>query len=64
MNPVYEHLQNSAGVKLSIRSLSKRLDMKKRRVLFYCYQDSRIRKVKGQEVGTGKMKINIFTVDK
>ena len=38
--------------------------MKKKKVLHYCYQDLRIRKVKGFEVGTGKREINIFTVDK
>ena len=32
-------------------------------VLYYCYKDSRIRKVKGLEVGTGKVRLNIFTVD-
>ena len=63
MNPIYDYLENGAGVKLSVKTLSKRLDMKKRKVLYYCHQDSRIRKVKGLEVGTGKVGINIFTVD-
>tara|TARA_Y100001935_G_scaffold58455_1_gene48997 strand:- start:6604 stop:6798 length:195 start_codon:yes stop_codon:yes gene_type:complete len=63
MNPIYDYLENSAGIKLSVKTLSKRLDMKKRKVLYYCHQDSRIRKVKGEEVGTGKVGINIFTVD-
>lgn len=63
-NPIYDYLENGAGVKLSVKTLSKRLDMKKKKVLHYCYQDLRIRKVKGFEVGTGKREINIFTVDK
>lgn len=63
MNPIYDYLENGAGVKLSIKTLSKRLNMKKKKVLYYCHQDSRIRKVKGLEVGTGKVGINIFTVD-
>jgi|TARA_Y100000389_G_scaffold204507_1_gene257522 hypothetical protein len=63
MNPIYDYLENSAGVKLSIKTLSKRLNMKKKKVLYYCYKDSRIRKVKGLEVGTGKVRLNIFTVD-
>tara|TARA_B100000614_G_C14180548_1_gene341064 strand:+ start:340 stop:534 length:195 start_codon:yes stop_codon:yes gene_type:complete len=63
MNPIYDYLENNAGIKLSVKTLSKRLDMKKRKVLYYCHQDSRIRKVKGVEVGTGKVGINIFTVD-
>tara|TARA_Y100000766_G_scaffold283763_2_gene300264 strand:+ start:998 stop:1195 length:198 start_codon:yes stop_codon:yes gene_type:complete len=63
MNPIYDYLENGAGVKLSVKTLSRRLDMKKGKVLYYCHQDSRIRKVKGLEVGTGKVGINIFTVD-
>lgn len=63
MNPIYDYLENNAGIKLSVKTLSKRLDIKKRKVLYYCHQDSRIRKVKGVEVGTGKVGINIFTVD-
>tara|TARA_B100001769_G_C22015137_1_gene545547 strand:+ start:351 stop:548 length:198 start_codon:yes stop_codon:yes gene_type:complete len=63
MNPIYDYLENGAGVKLSIKTLSKRLNMKKKKVLYYCHQDSRIRKVKGLEVGTGKVRLNIFTVD-
>lgn len=63
MNPIYEYLENGAGVKLSIKTLSKRLNINKRKVIFYCYQDQRIRKVKGFEVGTGKRELNIFTVD-
>jgi hypothetical protein len=63
MNPVYVYLENGAGVKLSIRTLSKRLNLKKRAVHYYCHKDPRIRKVKGSEVGTGKCKINVFTID-
>lgn len=63
MNPVYVYLENGAGVKLSIRTLSKRLNLKKKSVLYYCYKDPRIRKVNGSEVGTGKCKISVFTID-
>jgi len=63
MNPVYVYLENGAGVKLSIKTLSKRLNLKKRAVHYYCYKDPRIRKVNGFEVGTGKSKINVFTID-
>lgn len=63
MNPVYVYLQNASGVKLSVRTLSKRLNLKKRAVHYYCYKDPRIRNVKGFEVGTGKSKINVFTID-
>jgi hypothetical protein len=63
MNPVYVYLENGAGVKLSVKTLSKRLNLKKRAVHYYCHKDPRIRKVNGSEVGTGKSKINVFTID-
>ncbi len=31
MNPIYDYLENGAGVKLSIKTLSKRLNMKKKK---------------------------------
>ena len=34
MNPIYDYLENGAGVKLSIKTLSKRLDMKKKKNFF------------------------------
>lgn len=63
MNPVYVYLENALGVKLSVKTLSKRLNLNKRAVCYYCHKDPRIRKVKGFEVGTGKSKINVFTID-
>lgn len=63
MNPVYVYLENSAGVKFSAKTMSKRLGIKHKCVLYYCFKDNRIRKVKGLEVGTGKSKINVFTID-
>ena len=63
MNPVYVYLEKGAGVKLSIKTLSKRLNLKKRVILYYFHKDPRIRKVKGFEVGTGMCKINVFTIE-
>ena len=63
MNPVYVCLQNGHGVKLSAKTMSKRLNMKHKCILHYCFKDPRIRRVNGREVGTGKCKINVFTID-
>jgi len=63
MNPVYVYLEKSTGVKLSAKTISKRLGITHKCVIHYCFKDQRIRKVKGLEVGTGKSKINVFTID-
>jgi hypothetical protein len=63
MNPVYAYLYNAAGVKLSAKTISKRLNIKHKCVLHYCFKDNRIRRVNGMEVGTGKRHINVFTID-
>lgn len=63
MNPVYAYLQNGAGVKLSAKTMSKRLSITHKCVLYYCFKDPRIRRVNGNEVGTGKRHINVFTID-
>jgi len=63
MNPVYYYLAENKGKKLSMKKLSKTLEMKKTAVIYYCFKDIRIRRVLGYEVGCGKNSLNVFTVD-
>jgi len=59
-NPVEEYLSNNKNVKLSIKSLSKRLDMKKKQVYYYTTKSDHIRKIDPLEVGSLKTVINVF----
>ena len=61
MNPVYVYLNENKG-KYSVKSLSKRLGIKKKAVFYYCFKDSRIRRVNGLEVGSGKHNLSVFTL--
>ena len=63
MNPVYKHLNENRGKKLSVKYLSKTLGLKKKCVFYYCFKDSRIRRVNGLEVGCLKNKMSVFTLD-
>jgi hypothetical protein len=63
MNCVFSLLSNNPGVKLSVKSMSKRLGIGKKYVLRLCFKDSRIRRVSGLEVGTNKYNVNVFTID-
>jgi len=63
MNPVFVLLNDKISVKLSVRTLAKRLNMTTKCVLHHCFKDPRIRRVRGIEVGTGKSHINVFTID-
>lgn len=63
MNSVFALLNNNQGLKLSVKSLSKRLGIKKREVFYLCFKDPRIRRVNGLEVGTNKCNLSVFTID-
>jgi hypothetical protein len=63
MNPVYVHLNNNPGKKLSVKTMSKSLGMRKKDLFYYCFKDSRIRRVNGLEVGSGKRNMSVFTID-
>ena len=63
MNPVFVYLNNNIGIKYSVRTMSRNLNIKRRACIFYCYKDPRIRKVNGNEVGSGKNKLSVFTID-
>ena len=63
MNPVYSYLTQNKGKKLSIRNMSKNLNLKKKAIVYYCHKDIRIRRVSGIEVGSNKYKTAVFTID-
>lgn len=63
MNSVFVLLNNNQGLKLSVKSLSKRLNIKKKEVFYLCFKDTRIRRVNGSEVGTNKNNLSVFTID-
>lgn len=63
MNPVFFLLNSIPGIKLSVKSISKILGIKKKEVFYLCFKDSRIRRVSGLEIGTGKRNLSVFTFD-
>jgi hypothetical protein len=63
MNPVFVLLNNNQGKKLSVKTLSRQLMLRKKDIFYFCFKDSRIRRVNGSEVGTGKCNLSVFTID-
>lgn len=63
MNPVFTLLNSSRGTKLGVKKISKTLGLRKKDIFYYCFKDSRIRRVQGQEVGSGKNNMSVFTID-
>ncbi len=63
MNPVFAYLNNNLGKKLSINNICKQLSIKKKAAFYFVFQDSRIRRVLGSEVGSGKNNMSVFTID-
>lgn len=62
MNPVFV-LLNNTNKKLSVRKMSSLLNLRKKEIFYYCFKDSRIRRVNGNEVGSGKNNLSVFTID-
>ena len=63
MNPVFTLLNSSRGTKLGVQKISITLGLRKKDIFYYCFKDSRIRRVEGQEVGSGKNNMSVFTID-
>jgi len=61
MNLVEEYLSENKELKLSLRSLSKRLDIRKKEVYYLTHKSKFLRKVNPCEVGSGSSRINVFT---
>ena len=62
MNVVEEYFSNNKNLKLSTKSLSKRLNIKHKKVKFFCYNSKLLRKVNPLEVGSLAYKLNVFTL--
>tara|TARA_B110000858_G_C17378793_1_gene282850 strand:- start:249 stop:443 length:195 start_codon:yes stop_codon:yes gene_type:complete len=63
MNPVFKLLNDTSGIKLGVNKMAKTLGMRKKDIFYYCFKDSRIRRVKGVEVGSGKCNMSVFTIN-
>ena len=63
MNSVFSLLNVNPGLKLSVKSMSKSLCIKKKEVFYLCFKDIRIRRVSWLEVGTNKCNLSVFTID-
>lgn len=61
MNIVEEYLEENKDKKLSIHTLHRNLDMKKRTIRYYINQATHIREVNPMEVGSLKAKISVYT---
>lgn len=60
MNIVETYLHDNKGVKLSMRSLAKRLNLKRKTVLYLASNSNILRKVNGLEVGNLGYRLNVF----
>lgn len=63
MNPVFVFLNSNLGIFYSVKTISKRLNMRKKDVFYYCFKDNRIRRVLRDEVGSGKNNLSVFTIN-
>lgn len=63
MNPVFNYLNKSRGIKFGVRKMSKSLGLSKRKIFYFCHKDNRIRRVTGEEIGSGKHITSVFTID-
>jgi len=62
MNPVFTLLNDMRGTKLGAKLMSKILKIRLKEIFYYCHKDTRIRRVNGQEIGSGKFKTSVFTI--
>jgi len=61
INPVEEYLISNPHLKLSIKTLSKRLFLKTRQTCYLAYKSKYLRKIDPLEVGSRKFKTDVFT---
>ena len=59
-NPVENFLKEYNNTIYSIKTLSKKLRLKKRQIYFYCVISPKISKSHSFNVGSGKKNLNIF----
>ena len=60
-NIVRDYLTKNNNLKLSCKSLSKRLNIKRQHVKYLCANSNNIRTVEPYEVGSYKCKLDVYT---
>ena len=60
-NPVEDYLSKNFNIKLSVKSLSKRLDLKRRVIVYLIHHSLKIRQVNPLEVGSMKTVSGVYT---
>jgi len=59
-NPIRSFYEENPSVKLSLKTLSKRLGIKKKTVYFFIMNTNKVVKVNPLEVGSHKYDLNVF----
>jgi predicted ribosome-associated RNA-binding protein Tma20 len=59
-NPVRDYLQKNKSLKLSTKNLSKKLNIKNNKILYFCLNSNLIRKICLGETGSYKHDLNVF----
>jgi len=60
-NPVEDYLSKNTNKKLSVKTLSKRLDLKRRVIVYLIHHSLKIREVNPLEVGSMKTVSSVYT---
>ena len=60
-NPVEDYLSKNTDKKLSVKSLSKRLDLKRRVIVYLIHHSLKIREVNPLELGSMKTVSGVYT---
>tara|TARA_B100000768_G_scaffold142909_1_gene134926 strand:+ start:1254 stop:1478 length:225 start_codon:yes stop_codon:yes gene_type:complete len=60
VNEVEDYCRENAGKNLSVKKISKLLKIKVRRGVYLANLSDKLTKVDPQEVGSGKVKLNVF----
>ena len=63
LNEVEKCLMNCPGVKLYVKSISRRTGIKTKKVTYLCHHSEIMRKVNPLEVGSNKAKLNVFILN-
>ncbi len=59
-NPVEEYFNENSNIKLSVTSLSKKLGLKKRQIVYLVHHSEHVRRVDPMEVGSGKSRLSVY----
>ena len=59
-NPVEEYFIENPNMKLSVTSLSKKLDLTKRQIVYLVNNSEHVRRIDPMEVGSGKSTLSVY----